>query len=145
MRQTVSVNGCHRDGCEPVCCVRLIGTSHQKHCPFPSPSPPLTLAVRAANAIVLRSWAGRWDLSRTAPPHLICKRTRPVKPGTGKRDRQLTRAFSTLLLLSAVKSEFALQYLGNSSCQKGKYPIYTHWPPLRGSMLLFVIYFCGWC
>lgn len=41
MWQTVSVNGCHRDGCEPVCCVKLIGTSHQKRCPFPSPSPPL--------------------------------------------------------------------------------------------------------
>lgn len=39
MRQTVSVNCCHRNGCEPVCCVSLIGTSHQKHCPFSSPSP----------------------------------------------------------------------------------------------------------
>lgn len=36
--QIVSVNCCHCNGCETACSVSLIGRSHQKHCPFSSPS-----------------------------------------------------------------------------------------------------------
>lgn len=108
----LSLNCCHYNACEPVCCVSLTGTNPKKHCPLSSPS--------SHSCCVLQSWDGLLDSSYTAPPYLPCKQTRPVKPSRGKIIRELILAVSTVFLLSVVKSKFASQSSGYSSCQKGK-------------------------
>lgn len=98
------LNCCHHNACEPVCCVSLTGTNPRKYCPLSSP-----------HSCCVSSKLG-WTLG----PYLTCRQTRPFKPSPGKIIRDLILVVSTLLLLSVVRSKFASQLLGYSSCQKGK-------------------------
>lgn len=74
-KQTVSVDCCHRNGCEPVCCASLIGTTHQKHCPFSSFSPHPCFADGKCHGPSKLGWTQDPFMHSTALPDLQADRT----------------------------------------------------------------------
>lgn len=102
MRQTVSVNCCHRNGCEPVCCVSLIGTSHQKHCPFPSPSPHPCCAGGKRHRPSELGWALGPVTHSTASPDLQADKTCQTRQGK-ERQAANTSIFNFVTTFSGEK------------------------------------------